>query len=230
LKTRSNHFYGSNARDAIAMRLCRNSHASEKLRRRNVEIVEDLAAIRRRIDELSSGPTARGTFDGLVAAAVARSNAVNAPESACVPRSEIDRLVEINARRYNVDPKLIEAIIANESGFDSNATSSVGARGLMQLMPETAVGLGVSDAYDAAQNVRAGTRYLRKLLDQFGSTELAVAAYNAGPDAVRKYGGVPPYAETQGYVRSVLTTLGGRSQLGNSATNAGSQRFGNIEP
>lgn len=194
-----------------------------------MEIVEDLAAIRSRIDELSAGPTAWSTFDGLVAAAVGRANAVKAPESACVTRSEIDRLVKVNSQQYNVDPNLIAAIIANESGFDSNATSSVGAQGLMQLMPETAAGLGVSDAYDAAQNIRAGTRYLRKLLDRFGSTELAVAAYNAGPDAVRRYGGVPPYAETQGYVRSVLAIYGRRSQLGNPATNAGSQRFGNIE-
>jgi soluble lytic murein transglycosylase-like protein len=194
-----------------------------------VEIVEDLAAIRSRIDELSAGPTAWSTFDGLVAAAVGRANAVKAPESACVTRSEIDRLVKVNSQQYNVDPNLIAAIIANESGFDSNATSSVGAQGLMQLMPETAAGLGVSNAYDAAQNIRAGTRYLRKLLDRFGSTELAVAAYNAGPDAVRRYGGVPPYAETQGYVRSVLAIYGRRSQLGNPATNAGSQRFGNIE-
>jgi soluble lytic murein transglycosylase-like protein len=195
-----------------------------------VEIVEDLAAVRSRIDEIQSGPTSWATFDGMVAAALRRPNAGPAPDSARVPRSEIDRLVKINSLQYNVDPKLIESIIAKESGFDSNATSTVGALGLMQLMPETAAGLGVSDAYDAAQNIRAGTRYIRKLLDRFGSIELAVAGYNAGPDAVRKYGGVPPYAETQSYVRSVLAIYSRRSQVGNLSTNAGSQPFGSIEP
>ena len=98
-------------------------------------------------------------------------------------------------------------MIANESGFDANATSKVGAQGLMQLMPGTASSLGVRDPYDPGQNVAGGTRYLRGLLDRFGGdARLAVAAYNAGPGAVEKYGDVPPYAETQNYVQNVLAS------------------------
>lgn len=98
-------------------------------------------------------------------------------------------------------------MIEQESGFDPNATSQAGAAGLMQLMPETARGLGVTDPYDPAQSIEAGVRYLRGQLDRFGGDPaLALAAYNAGPNAVQRYGGVPPYAETQRYVESVLTS------------------------
>jgi soluble lytic murein transglycosylase-like protein len=126
---------------------------------------------------------------------------------AMVPPAEIDRLVSANSAQWNVDPNLIKAIIANESGFNANATSGVGAQGLMQLMPGTAAGLGVSNSYDPGQNVWGGTRYIKGLLDRFGgNVKLAVAAYNAGPGAVEKYSGVPPYAETQNYVQNVLSS------------------------
>ncbi|TAM72928.1 lytic transglycosylase domain-containing protein [bacterium] len=114
-------------------------------------------------------------------------------------------MVESSAARWSVDPALVNAVIANESGFDPRATSRVGAMGLMQLMPATAAGLGVGDPYDPAQNIAGGVRYLRGLLDRFdGNVPLAVAAYNAGPGAVEKYAGVPPYQETQRYVAAVL--------------------------
>ncbi len=101
----------------------------------------------------------------------------------------------------------------------------------MQLMPGTAASLGVIDAYDPAQNVRGGTRYLRGLLDRFHDVELAVAAYNAGPAAVEHYGGVPPFAETESYMRGVLNRYRAlRSQLGNLATNESSQRAAIIVP
>ncbi len=179
--------------------------------------------------DLSKGPILADAFGRLVVAA-GRQPDGGAESAAGVPRAAIDRLVRANALEYDVDPALIEAIIANESGFDSKATSIAGARGLMQLMPETAARLGVTDSYDAAQNVRAGTRYFRGLLDRFGSVELAVAAYNAGSNAVRRYGGVPPYEETQQYVRNVLARYRSRSQVGNLATNAGSQPFDSIVP
>ncbi|HVA26701.1 MAG TPA: lytic transglycosylase domain-containing protein, partial [Candidatus Baltobacteraceae bacterium] len=131
--------------------------------------------------------------------------AMNAP--AMVPPAQIDALVGANATQQQVDPALIKAIIANESGFNANATSNVGAQGLMQLMPTTAAGLGVTNAYDPAQNVMGGTKYIKGLLDRFnGNVKFAIAAYNAGPGAVEKYGGVPPYAETQNYVQNVLAS------------------------
>lgn len=108
------------------------------------------------------------------------------------------------AQKYGVDPKLVSAVAEVESGFNPNAVSSAGAVGIMQLMPETAASLGVNP-YDAQQNIEGGVHYLRQLMDAFpGDLRRAVAAYNAGPQAVREYGGVPPYGETQAYVDSVL--------------------------
>ena len=106
---------------------------------------------------------------------------------------------------YEVDPNLVKAIIAIESCFDRKAISSVGARGLMQLMPATAKELGVKDSFDANANIRGGIKYFSQMLARFNdNTKLALAAYNAGPHAVEKYGGIPPYAETKGYVKKVL--------------------------
>jgi len=106
---------------------------------------------------------------------------------------------------YEIDPNLVKAIIAIESCFDHKAVSSVGARGLMQLMPATAKELGVKDSFDGKANIRGGIKYFSQMLERFNNNiELALAAYNAGPNAVEKYGGIPPYAETKGYVKKVL--------------------------
>ncbi|MBV8117128.1 MAG: lytic transglycosylase domain-containing protein [Candidatus Eremiobacteraeota bacterium] len=199
-----------------------------------MNIASDLAAVEQRITEITGSSVElpglpqsgdqSGSFAAMVQAELAAQNAhqaagdevpgvasgasvgaINAP--AMVPPAEIDRLVSTNASQWNVDPSLVKAIIANESGFNANATSNVGAQGLMQLMPGTASGLGVTNAYDAAQNVWGGTKYIKGLLDRFGGDmQKAVAAYNAGPGAVEKYGGVPPYAETQNYVQNVLAS------------------------
>ena len=110
--------------------------------------------------------------------------------------------------KFMVDTRLIKAIIIAESCFDPNAVSSAGAQGLMQLMPATARFLGVTDPFDPAQNIEGGVSYLRMMLDQFHQNkELALAAYNAGPEAVRKYGRIPPYPETQKYVRKIIKML-----------------------
>ncbi len=115
-----------------------------------------------------------------------------------------DGLIADAAARHGVDPALLKGLIKQESGFDPNAGSRAGARGLCQLMPGTAAGLGVSDPTDPAQAIEGGAKYLRQQLDAFGGdVSLALAAYNAGPGAVRRHGGVPPYAETQAYVRQV---------------------------
>lgn len=107
------------------------------------------------------------------------------------------------AKIWGVDPLLVEIVICHESGFNPNAVSPVGAVGLMQLMPATASGLGVYDAFDVEQNIAGGTRYIASQLERFNSVPLALAAYNAGPGAVMQYGGVPPYSETQYYVDTI---------------------------
>ena len=113
-------------------------------------------------------------------------------------------LIQQAAARYSVDADLIASVIATESNFDPKAISRRNARGLMQLLPETAARLGVHDIFDPAENIDAGTRYLRDLLQRYGNNlALTLAAYNAGPVRVQQYGRIPPFAETQSYVRRV---------------------------
>jgi len=115
-----------------------------------------------------------------------------------------DRLIARTARRFGGDPALVKAVVAAESNFEVNAVSRVGAQGLMQLMPETAREMGVRRPFEPDDNLRGGVRYLREMLDRFGDTRLALAAYNAGPTAVDRYKGIPPYSETRAYVKRVL--------------------------
>ena len=184
-----------------------------------MDITADIAQVQARIAEITGAPApgapvpdgAPGSFSSMVQAAMDPAAPAAAPvpsdAPAMVPPAQIDQLVSQNAGRWGVDPALVKAIIANESGFNANATSKTGAQGLMQLMPGKAAGLGVTDSYDPGQNVFGGTRYIRGLLDRFhGDMRLAIAAYNAGPGAVEKYNGVPPYAETQNYVQNVLSS------------------------
>ena len=122
------------------------------------------------------------------------------------PTAELDQHIDAASQRYKVPASLVRAIMHAESNFDTRALSPKGASGLMQLMPETAREMFVKDIFDPRQNIEGGTRYLRLLANQYGGDMVKmVAAYNAGPEAVRKYGGnIPPYAETQAYVRKVI--------------------------
>ncbi len=120
-------------------------------------------------------------------------------------KSQIMNIISKISQKYGVDEKLVQAVIRQESGFNPKATSHCGAMGLMQLMPATAKGLGVKDAYNPIQNVEGGVRHLKGLLARYnGNLVLALAAYNAGGGNVDKYGGVPPFKETQNYVKSIL--------------------------
>jgi soluble lytic murein transglycosylase len=118
---------------------------------------------------------------------------------------QYDGLIGLAARQHQVQPALVKAVIAAESNFDPHAVSHKGAQGLMQLMPGTAEALGVDDPFQPEDNVDGGTRYLRALIERYGDLERALAAYNAGPSAVDRHRGVPPYAETRAYVQRVMT-------------------------
>lgn len=120
------------------------------------------------------------------------------------PPKELVQTVKKIATRHTMDPNLLLAVIAQESGFHTRAISPKGAQGLMQLMPETQRIYGLDDPFDANGNIDAGARYLRQLMGRFQTLSLALAAYNAGPEAVAKYNGIPPYQETQQYVKNVL--------------------------
>ncbi len=165
------------------------------------------------ITQVRVAPTTRTTTgtatDFASVLQTARSTAVNRPTSTAATtappagRAEYDAAIARIATEEGVPASLLGALVWSESSFDPNAVSSAGARGLAQLMPATAAGLGV-DINDPLDNLRGGARYLRQQLDRFGRVDLALAAYNAGPGAVQRAGGIPPYPETQNYVAKVL--------------------------
>lgn len=132
------------------------------------------------------------------------------------PSPRLAQLIERHARRTGLDPRLVRAVVQAESAFQVMARSKKGAMGLMQLMPATARELGVRDPWDPDDNVRGGTTYLRRMLDRYnGDVRLALAAYNAGPTAVDRYRGVPPYAETQAYISRIMRMIRSGGTLSN---------------
>jgi len=144
----------------------------------------------------------------------AGSKSPSPPASAalCPPKATIRELVNKHAHRLGIDPALVHAVMHQESGFDPRAVSPKGAMGLMQLMPETALLVGVSDAFDTEQNIMGGAEYLKQCLQRFGGDLVkALAAYNAGPLNVEKYDGCPPFAETRNYVARVMEAYTGQA-------------------
>lgn len=157
-------------------------------------------------------PTSGLTFDQILASKISepRQGSSKTPTnvknySLSTNASDYDSMVNEAAMKYGVDSKFIKCIIQQESGFKPNATSWCGAMGMMQLMPGTAKSLGVKNAYDPKENIMGGVKYIKQQLDRFGGDrEKALAAYNAGPGAVQKFGGIPPYRETQKYVKNIM--------------------------
>ncbi len=146
----------------------------------------------------------QSSFAAQLSSAQSAGAPATAPLGAAGGETQYDGLIAQAAQRHGVDPALLKGLIRQESNFDPNAGSPAGAQGLCQLMPGTAAALGVSNPNDPAQAVEGGAKYLRQQLDAFGGdVTKALAAYNAGPGAVQRFGGVPPYAETQNYVRQV---------------------------
>jgi soluble lytic murein transglycosylase-like protein len=166
----------------------------------------------------AQAPTGTTPFSAQLASATA-ATATNPDAGTPVSGGRFDDLISAAAQRNGVDPALLKALIRQESNFDPHAGSPAGAQGLTQLMPATAAALGVTDPYDPAQSIEGGAKYLRRQLDAFGGDErLALAAYNAGPGAVKRHGGVPPYAETRAYVEHVLQYAAQYRAAGTGAT------------
>lgn len=138
----------------------------------------------------------------------------------------MDSIFDEAAARFGISSSLVRAVAKAESNFNPKAVSRAGAMGVMQLMPGTARSLGVTDPFDARQNIMGGARYLKENLEKFGDVRLALAAYNAGPGAVTKYGGIPPYNETQNYVKKVTSYMQGEPVYANKSVATGLSSYG----
>lgn len=174
---------------------------------RVIDVYETPSHIRRVLPESSGVPSLGGVSGAGSLGGGTTPSVLDQPrgEVSGVPYADLFNQASMD---HGVDASLLAAVAKQESGFNPSAVSPAGAQGLMQLMPGTAAGLGVTDSFNPAQAVDGAARLLSQLLDRFGSTPLALAAYNAGPGAVIRYDGIPPYPETVNYVRSVMSMLG----------------------
>ena len=152
--------------------------------------------------------SATGSFQSVLSAAASAGNTVRKTTSLPSRAAQYESIFDEASRTYGVSKSLLLAVAKAESNFDTNSVSHAGAQGIMQLMPGTAKTLGVRNAFDPYENIMGGAKLLRDNIKSFGSVPFALAAYNAGPGAVKKYGGVPPYKETQNYVKKIMADLG----------------------
>jgi soluble lytic murein transglycosylase-like protein len=154
----------------------------------------------------SSTATSSTSFGQQLAQASGSQTATAATADAGSGSTQFESQIQAAASKYGIDAAVLKGLIKQESGFNPNAGSPAGAQGLTQLMPGTAASLGVTDVHDPAQSIDGGAHYLKMQLDRFGGDySKALAAYNAGPGAVQRYGGIPPYSETRNYVKNVLS-------------------------
>ena len=192
------------------------------------DVVARVAAIQQMVDQLGAQSVASGDFSsalqsaqgvqGVGASATTASTSAASAGGGTVPYANE---ITAAAQKYGVDPALLAGLVKQESGFNPTIRSGAGAIGLTQLMPATAKTLGVTDPTNPVQSLEGGAKYLKQQLDRFGGDErLALAAYNAGPGAVQRFGGVPPYAETQNYVKNVLANRDAYAAAGLGAADA----------
>jgi soluble lytic murein transglycosylase-like protein len=166
-----------------------------------------MSLVAEQVDSRGLAPHIETPYDDLYRSLIEpppRPSYARRPASRPPVNERFDPLIASTARSFNVDPALVKAVVATESNFEVRAVSRAGAQGLMQLMPETAREMGVLAPFKPTENLKGGVRYLREMLDRYGNTRLALAAYNAGPKAVDRHAGIPPYPETRAYVTRVL--------------------------
>jgi len=170
---------------------------------------EKLMSIQNKIPvKLNIGEINTSSFNEILNAQIHGNQDINNDYNVWNTPNNFDYIIKEASLKFNIPESIIKSVISAESNFNPTAISSSGAKGLMQLMPLTAEHLGVKNIWDPKQNIEGGTKYLRELMDRYdGDMNLTLAAYNAGPGNVEKYNGIPPFKETQSYVKKVLTNI-----------------------